>query len=355
MKCFNSCFYSRDLKRQNAKHILDGRIPLGICFHAGADEEETTNSFKQIKSIGFDLVRVDFDWRRFQPLKRNEFDQEAINYFNFFINEAKRFKINVIIILSQTPEWASTLYNTGQVEEFTNAFKMYAKKIASLYGDYVEYYQYWNEANNFLTCKIKRSDWWKIFLAGDKGVREANTLLKPKGIVNWDNDSIYQFQWFSLLKTTFSKINEEDPIHTIRIIGIDLYPSTWSLTPSMGGWKFLDKVSMVVNDAKHPCYKFNLAITETGYSQLYKIPFTNKFKSRSEAEMAEWYKNNLTFLQNYMLKFNSSNYSKYLFITIYQLYDQNGHIVDPEAKFGLFKDDLKTPKAAVSVIKSLLL
>ncbi|KAJ3225096.1 hypothetical protein HK099_007383 [Clydaea vesicula] len=123
----------------------------------------------------------------------------------------------------------------------------------------------------------------------------------------------------------------------------------------MGGWKFLDKVSMVVNDAKHPCYKFNLAITETGYSQLYKIPFTNKFKSRSEAEMAEWYKNNLTFLQNYMLKFNSSNYSKYLFITIYQLYDQNGHIVDPEAKFGLFKDDLKTPKAAVSVIKSLLL
>ena len=165
----------------------------------------------------------------------------------------------------------------------------------------------------------------------------------------YDADSIYRVSWYRILEREFSLLAQHDPNHMIRIIAIDTYPSTWSLPASLRGWSPIITLDRILKNPDHPCFGFQAALSETGYSQVFG-PATLK---RSQKSQADWFERQLPFLNTTLAALSST----WLWIGIYELYDANtatGKIFDPEALFGLYESDRETAKIAVSTITRLL-
>ena len=169
--CF--CFFFRQ--------TFGSIIQWFICMHAGDveyDVGKTKQGFEQMQQMGFNMVRTDFDWHRFQSINNSDyFTTETISFFDQYVDLATEHGLGVIAILSQAPGWAMDLYKAGEVDAFLDAYKRYARKMAELYGDRVRYFQYWNEPNNVIN-PIASDDRWKVYLAADQGVRQANNKGK---------------------------------------------------------------------------------------------------------------------------------------------------------------------------------
>lgn len=324
-------------------------IQWSICLHAGSTIEEARVAFKKIKDLGGTLVRTDFDWRRLES-SRGKWDPSAIEFFDQYVNEASKAGIEVVVILFQIPDWALELYQEGKMEEFIDAWSKYAEKVAQLYGDRVKYYQYWNEPNAYGDI-LKPSDHWRVFLAADQAVRRANQL-PPVGIVNYTVDNFFRFTWRDQLRKTFEKMNHEDPQHGIRMLGIDLYPSTWTLPAALGGWNAIDDLNAILTDPEHPCFGFDAAVTETGYSQFLGQRW-NRVIGRSEDAQMAWFKAALPFLQKKLQEFNSQHEFGYRWIGIYELHDGLEDSWHPDSHFGLYRND-GGPKKVVEFLRSYL-
>ncbi|KAL1505121.1 hypothetical protein AB1Y20_008880 [Prymnesium parvum] len=328
-------------------------LEWAVCLHASDvrhDRALTVRALQQIARLGATLVRTDFDWADFQPEGAHAWSNATVRYFEEYVADAGALGVQLVMILSHPPQWAWDLYASADVDGFLAAYEAYAAKMGALYGARVKYVQYWNEPNN-LNDQIAAADRWRLFLAADRGVRQA--VAAPRGMVNYDADSIYRLGWLPQLREAFARIGAAEPQHTIRTIALDVYPSTWSLPSSLGGWRPLAALHRALADPSHPCYGFDAALTETGYSQFFSPA---SWFRRSQQWQAEWFSRELPQLLRIIQQFHLQQAkSRYLFVGLYELYDkESSKTIDPEAYFGLYLSDMRTEKLAVSAIRSVI-
>ena len=132
---------------------------------------------------------------------------------------------------------------------------------------------------------------------------------------------------------------------SIDVVGIDHYPGTWALGPNKGWTSGIQMLSSI--DTTTPgtlWYGRELAIMETGFS-------TNVPGLRGPAQQESFFHDLNQALQN-----RGPMRNKLLFVGFYELCDSNSHaFLNPEAHFGLLKDDCTTRKQAFDIAQQISL
>lgn len=307
-------------------------------------------ALQKARELGAKRVRTTFDWYRLEPIP-GSWDAHYLGFFNDYLNEARALGLDVTAVLYHAPVWAMELYLRGDVSSFLNSYFRYTQKVASAYGDRLTYYQYWGELNHDLVDPVKREDDWMVLLYGDRGVRSADTN-GHRGMVQFATDFYNGPYWVGDLTHTFRRLNLNEPNHTVRVIGINLYPDTWSLGGQQS-WSALGELNLALRDPRSPCFAFDGAVMETGFSTFIPAGWAS-FLGKTEAEQAKWYAASLPAIQQRLLQFNSSGSSRYLFVNLYELFDSRSNFpFNPDANFGLYRMTGE-PKDAVNAIRGFI-
>ena len=88
-----------------------------------------------IAELGASYVRTDFWWYSIEP-SRGHYDQAALDFYRWYVEEAQRHHVGVIAIVSGAPDWARALYDSDRAG-FVAAFGNYSERVAAGVGDLV--------------------------------------------------------------------------------------------------------------------------------------------------------------------------------------------------------------------------
>ncbi len=238
-----------------------------------------------IAGLGARLIRTDVWWYIIEP-QPGVYDEDALAHYRWAVAEAKARGLDMLINLSNPPEWAKDLLKDDKVRVASEAFAAYSAKVAATVGlGDVRYYQIWNEPNHMDNFSTDTDI--ALLVAGRRGLAQGLTSiglaeLPIRTMVNvmidghdigvgpsWESDLEYMM--------------EHGARDAIDILGIDHYPGTFD--PRGWEWSFLDRLFRLGER-----YNKAVAILETGYSTARcSPPFT-----LSEAGQAVWARVELT-------------------------------------------------------------
>lgn len=281
-------------------------------------------AFEYIANLGCRFVRTDFCWYDLEHTNNN-WNESMINWYNEYINAARTYGLDVLVILYRYPQWSVDLYNSNKTK-FFEEFEEYCAKVASLYGDRIYYYQLWNEANHPTADPIAAEDDWKLFYYANRGLALYDSNYKS--IVNILCNTL---GWEDDLNNWLSNAKE-----SIDIIGIDHYPGTWTAT-GYDDWYPLDALINRITNPTDPCYGKEGAIMETGYST-YVI-------GHAEPQQQDFINTALPIIKDKVKAHNRNHTNKIILANWYELIDSNsGGGGDIEYHFGvLYTDRAKKP------------
>ncbi|MED5814340.1 cellulase family glycosylhydrolase [Mycolicibacterium sp. 050232] len=125
---------------------------IGMNVHYRDDDAATVKrQFDLMAAMNVDWVRVDVDWSAIEP-ERGEFDWEPAD---LLVDEALAHQMNVLIVLSYTPDWArSSATDTKSPDSHfrpvdSMSYARFARATAQRYASRgVHHWEIWNEPNS---------------------------------------------------------------------------------------------------------------------------------------------------------------------------------------------------------------
>lgn len=294
--------------------------PWSVSRHAWPSDPKAvvTRDFELIAELGARYVRTDAWWYAVQPTAGG-FDEAALEFYDWYVDEAQRHGLGVIVILSNAPEWAKQLDRPA----LAAAFGAYAEKVASRVGDRVTYYQLWNEPNHVNDFPDGDTD-VALFHAGRAGIERARTAIGAtvplRTVVNVlvdGHDTPFGPGWESDVRYFF----ERGAGPAIDVIAIDHYPGTWSI----GDWggNILGRL-FALGDA----YDKQVAIFEAGFSTSRCTLLAN-----TEQAQANWIREQVP-----RIRLRVAHRDRFELVNWFELDDRNsGNCFDPEDNFGLVR------------------
>ena len=285
-----------------------------------------------VAELGARYVRTDLWWFSIEPA-RGGYDQAALDYYSWYVDEANHHGIEVLAILSGAPDWARKLYDTDRAA-FVTAFGAYSERVAATVGDRVHLYQLWNEPNHVIDFPDGDTD-VALFRAARAGIvrgapnatfRTAINVLvdghdSPLG--RWEDDLRYYF--------------DHGAGDAVDIIAIDHYPGTWSI----GDWggNIVDRLFSTGHDLGT-----EVAIFEAGYATpVCAMPLN------TEPAQADWIRDQLPRMRSHIAAGKGAHFA---LLNWFKLDDPNsGNCWDPEDNFGLVHTD-RTKKPAFAALRA---
>lgn len=127
--------------------------PKKFCDEVGPDIVcDTYNKFKEdvalMKEINFNSFRTSIQWARLiKNLETGEVYEDAVRFYNEYINELLKNKIEPIINLYHfdMPSELQEKFGGFESKEVIELFVMFAQKAFELFGDRVKYWTTFNE------------------------------------------------------------------------------------------------------------------------------------------------------------------------------------------------------------------
>ncbi|MGE0547660.1 MAG: family 1 glycosylhydrolase [Kofleriaceae bacterium] len=322
-------------------------IPFSVSRHVwppgahGSDSQELLQKdLKLIAELGAKYVRTDVWWYVIEP-SRGSYNEAALDYYRWFVEEAGRNGLGVVAILSGAPEWANDLYKQNRREEFTKAFGGYSEKVSAKIGDLITYWQLWNEPNNFLDLPNGETD-IKLFREGKAGVdrgRAAIGAQQPyRTAVNVlvDGHDGYWYDWEGDIRYYMNNGARD----VIDIISIDHYPGTWSV----GDWggNIVDRLFDLGKEQGK-----SVAIFELGYSTTRcTLPLN------TEDGQVRWVKEQMPRLRSKLYSPGVTKGVKFELVNWFKIEDRNSHnCFDIEDNFGVVRTD-RSKKPAFETLRA---
>ncbi len=322
-------------------------VPWAVSRHVwppSAGHPETSEALLDkdldlIASLGAGYVRTDLWWYVIEP-QMGVFDHAALDYYRKVVDKAAARGIGTIVILSNAPEWARSLYGRDR-GQFYQHFRAYASAVAQAVGHQVTTYQLWNEPNNVSDFVDGDGD-IQLFVSGRKGLRDGLALIGEEkraietainllvdghdGVYSWMNDVAYYM--------------DHGARDAIDVITIDHYPGTWSI----GDWggNILDRLFGLGKK-----YGKAVGVFETGYATAWCLPpFFN-----SEAGQTAWVRQQLPRLRGKLADPRVTQGVPFTLVNWFRLDDpDSGDCANPENSFGVVHTD-RSPKPAFSALR----
>lgn len=369
----------------------DGRLDVpGMRWSTQAwipfdDPSQIEPTLQKVKDLGFTALRTEVFWDQVEPVP-GQWDEKRLATARRFLERAGELGIEPLVILSNlhSPAWARSIFDEGDKDGYLDRFKTFTRKVSAEMGQSIPYYQFGNENGTNPNPAYWMHHWddnWKLYLAGDQGVREGCPGHPYEATFNMNNNPVSELSWVPYMKYVVSHMNQADPQHHVRMVSLDPYPGTW-MPGGSRNWNDVAQLLDAVSDPKSPAYGFDPAIMETGFSSFQSTPHLPRFvsgtigaspadtpvlgalkgrlpvKSREggEADQATWYREALPALATMVSDYNVSHPDHPVKLTsLYVLDDpadtRDGR--DPEQHFGLLHHD-GTPKPAALVVKRYL-
>ena len=288
-------------------------------FEVDSDLATSLQAFDEVITLGGSGVRTDILWREIEPT-RGVNDVNQINFYTDYFRSATERGLTPLAILSNPPEWAISLYRSGQRDEFWAVYESYVRLSVLAIRDYVDHYQLWNEPNHLIDIVSEEDDWELIHRAGVI-IRELDptamlAVNAMTNILNWE-DSVTR--WIQLA-------GDE-----IDVIGIDHYPGTWACC-DYSDWTPLETLIERINDPADVWYGKAGAVMETGFSSW-------AFAVADEGSQETWINESLTRLHSIIEEANRTQENRILFGNYYQLIDVDTDGIGQEAHFGIVHSD----------------
>ncbi|MGE0868075.1 MAG: family 1 glycosylhydrolase [Kofleriaceae bacterium] len=322
-------------------------IPFSVSRHVwppGERDSDTQELLQQdlklIAELGAKYVRTDIWWYVIEPSK-GTYNEAALDYYRWFVEEAGRNGLGVVAILSGAPDWANDLYNQNQRQAFTKAFGAYSEKVAAKIGDLITYYQLWNEPNNFLDLPNGETD-IQLFREAKAGVVRGRTTIgaqQPfRTAVNVlvDGHDGYWYDWEGDIRYYMNNGARD----VIDIITIDHYPGTWSV----GDWggNILDRLFSLGKEQGKA-----VAVFEMGYS-------TTKctLPLNTEDGQVRWVKEQLPRMRAKLYNPSVTKGVKFELVNWFKIEDRNTqNCFDIEDNFGVVRTN-RSKKPGFDVLRA---
>jgi polysaccharide biosynthesis protein PslG len=122
-------------------------IGMSVPYFLGQSSSYLSSAMANMHSIGLRWIRVDADWSYIQPTSQSSFSWSTTDRV---VNAATAAGMNVLLVIDDSPSWASS---TGSGGTFTQpasaaAFAAFAAAVAAHYGPMgVHTFEIWNEEN----------------------------------------------------------------------------------------------------------------------------------------------------------------------------------------------------------------
>ncbi len=318
----------------------DGAGNLGVPFSFSRhtwptdDMDLVRRDFELIAELGAKFVRTDIWWYAIEPT-RGYYDEAALDYYRWYIEEAGRHGLGVVTILARAPDWvvdvdwASVLSRIDPIA-FSRAFGAYADKVATKVGDLVTYWQIWNEPNHIIDDPNHKTD-VQVMIEGRAGIergRTANGTTRPfrtaiNVLVDW-HDSALTGHWEDDLRFYLNNGARK----AVDIIAIDHYPGTWSI----GDWggNILERL-------------FALGYEQDKAVAVFELGFTTShclFPSNTERAQANWIGDQLPRMLAKAFDPDVNRGAKLELVNWYELDDRDtSDCLNPEDRFGIVRSD----------------
>ncbi len=242
--------------------LAEAPVRWSVSYHTWpGDGARASSDLGLIAELGAGVVRTDLWWYAIEPA-RGQVDQAALDYYLWYVEEAGRHGLDVLVVLSNAPEWARQLYQSGDRGAFCAEFGEYAAAVGESLGDLVVDYQLWNEPNHVVDFPDGDADVC-LFLEGRRGLalgrRRAGAGDDPlRTYINLlvdGHDSPIGASW----QTDVDFYMQRGAGQAVDVVAIDHYPGTWAI----GDWggNILDRLFAL--GQKHGK---EVAILETGFS-----------------------------------------------------------------------------------------
>lgn len=291
---------------------------------------QASRGLKEAEALGVEFVRTDVRWSAVLPDGVTP-DKKAFAWYRSFFKTARAYGLNPLIVLSSPPESVRHLPK----RELLNRWLLFVEQVVYNLGDLCVTFQVLNEPNNPV---------YSIFdsVTLPEAVTSASQLIKSrvpgaKVLVNFLIDIPH---WRRDAERLLSQTGT-----SIDVVGIDHYPGTWALGPNKGWSSCMRTLAGI--DTTIPgtlWYGRDLAIVETGFS-------TNLPGLRAPDQQKDFFLDLDQSLRNLGPLRN-----RILFVGFYELCDSDSHaFLNPEAHFGLLKDDCATRKPAFAIAQQISL
>lgn len=291
---------------------------------------QASRGLEEAAALRVEFLRADVRWSAVLPDGKTP-DKTAFSWYRSFFETARASGLKPLIVLSSPPETVRHLPK----RELLNRWHLFVEQVVSNFGDLCVTFQVLNEPNNPV---------YSIFdsVTLPEAIMSASHLIKShvpdaKVLVNFLIDIPH---WRRDAERLLSQTGT-----SIDVVGIDHYPGTWALGPSKGwtsGIRMLAGIDTTIPGS--PWYGRELAIVETGFS-------TNLPGLRGPDQQKEFFLNLDQNLRNLGPLRN-----RILFVGFYELCDSDSHaFLNPEAHFGLLKDDCTTRKPAFDIAQQISL
>jgi hypothetical protein len=242
--------------------LAEAPMRWSVSYHTWpGDGTRASGDLALIAELGAGLVRTDAWWYAIEPA-RGQIDQAALDYYRWYVEEAGRHGLDVLVVLSNPPDWARQLYQSGDRGAFCAEFGEYAAAVGETVGDLVADVQLWNEPNHIVDVPDGDADVC-LFLEGRRGLELGRQragagdgpLRTYINLLVDGHDAPIGPSW----QTDVDFYMERGAGSAIDVIGIDHYPGTWAI----GDWggNILDRLfALGLRHGKE------VAILETGFS-----------------------------------------------------------------------------------------
>src|SRR5262249_13968213 len=85
-----------------SRHVFTSDTPAAI-----------SQDLALLAELGASYVRTDVWWYAIEPVQ-GQYDQTALDFYRRYVEEAGRHGLGVIVILSNAPDWARSLYSSDR-------------------------------------------------------------------------------------------------------------------------------------------------------------------------------------------------------------------------------------------------
>jgi polysaccharide biosynthesis protein PslG len=314
-------------------------IPWSVSRHVfpGEPRARITGDLELIAELGAKYVRTDLWWFSIEP-QPGHYDTAALDHYRWYVEEADRLGLGVVVIVSNAPGWAHDLYKAGKRDELAAAFGRYSERVAETVGDLVTYYQLWNEPNHVIDFPDGEMD-VKLFGAGRAGLERGRATIgatRPmRTIINVlvDGHDGPLGRWEDDVRFYLARAGA-----SVDVISIDHYPGTWSF----GDWggNILDRL-FALGHEQHKA----VAIFEAGYSTSHcSLPF-NTLDGQ-----ARWVREQVPRIRAKVKNPEVTRGVRFELANWFKLDDRDSSdCFDPEDNFGLVRTD-RSKKPAFTVL-----
>lgn len=168
-------------------HVELNPFAVNVFLEQEADPSKRELAVRMVAEAGFGWLRQEFPWEDIEIHAKGDFEdrrhepyRSAWDKYDHIVDLADQYNLNLIVRLSNPPEWTRTLTDTVGTyapPDDPQDFADFAAAVARRYGNRVRYYQLWNEPNVYPewgTYPISPEEYAELLHAGAQAVRAAD-------------------------------------------------------------------------------------------------------------------------------------------------------------------------------------